>query len=170
VSVRACQSITPELDDPALTCRFCVTVDVDENGRTDLGSFSECDGLSATYQMRSYAEGGQNAFVHQFAGPLKYDNVKLSRPIDANSATVAAWFSRMREAVERTTATITALDTAGQELATWTLVEVYPVRWSGPSLSATGSAVAKETLELTHNGFSTEIPAATPSARVRLAG
>jgi phage tail-like protein len=158
------------VSDPAVNCRFRVEVDVDENGHTDLGAFTECDGLQAAYQMRQWAEGGQNAFVHQLAGPLKYENVKLSRPIDADSATVAAWFTRMGNAVERTTARITALDPAGEELATWTLVDVYPVRWTGPSLSAGGSAIAKETLELNHHGFTTEVPAATISVTAELIG
>ena len=29
----------------------------------------------------------------------------------------------------------------------------YPFRWTGPSFSAEGNAVAKETLELAHHGF-----------------
>jgi phage tail-like protein len=157
------------VSDPAVTCRFRVEVDVHENGHTDLGAFTECDGLSVSYQMRPYAEGGQNAFLHQFAGPLKYENVRLSRPIDESSGTVAAWFTRMRDAVERTTARITALDPSGEELATWTLVDVYPVRWTGPSLSATGTAVAKETLELNHNGFTTNVSGASLSMSVGFA-
>ena len=140
-----------------------------ENGHTDLGSFTECDGLSAAYQMRAYPEGGQNAFLHQLAGPLKYENVRLSRPIDENSGTVAAWFTGMRDAVERTTARITALDAQGDELATWTLADVYPVRWTGPSLTATGNTVAKETLELNHNGFTTDVSGASLSVSVGLA-
>src|SRR5207247_4085790 len=120
---------------------------VDEQCTTHMGAFTECDGFGDQYEMKEVREGGQNAFIHRIPGQLKFDNVKLSRPVDASSAAVASWFSRMRDRVERTTARITALDPAGAELATWTLVEVYPVRWAGPSLSATGSVVAKETLE-----------------------
>jgi phage tail-like protein len=156
------------VSDPAVTCRFRVEVDVDEQGQTDLGAFTECGGLAASYEMKEYREGGQNAFVHRIPGQLKFDNVRLARPVDASSAAVASWFSRMRDRVERTTARITALDPAGEELATWTLVDVYPVKWTGPALSATGSNVATETLELAHNGFVTDVPAFSISASVAL--
>jgi phage tail-like protein len=154
--------------EPVVNCRFRIEVDVDEQGQTDLGAFTECDGLAAAYEMKEFREGGQNAFLHHIPGPLKFDNIKLSRPLDGSSAAVASWFSRMRERVERTTARITALDPSGGEIASWTLVDVYPVRWSGPSLSATGSVVAKETLELTHNGFVAEVPALSGSVSVEL--
>jgi phage tail-like protein len=156
------------LTDPAATCRFRVEVDVDEQGQTDLGAFTECSGLGAEYELKQVREGGENGFVHQIPGPLKFDNVRLSRPIDGSSAAVASWFSRMRDRVERTTVRITALDPAGAELATWTLVDVFPKRWTGPVFSAQNSAVAKETLELVHNGFVTEVPALSISVSVSL--
>jgi len=154
--------------DPAVTCRFRVEVDVDEQGQTDLGAFIECEGLSAEYEMKQIREGGENGFVHQLPGQLTFGEVRLSRPIDGSSAAVASWFSGMRDRVERTTARITALDPADDELATWTLVDVYPKRWAGPSLSAKGSDVAKETLVLVHHGFVTEVPARSDSVSVAL--
>ena len=51
------------------------------------------------------------------------------------------------------TAAITAFDAAGKEIASWNLLDAYPFRWTGPSFTADGSAVAKETLELAHHGF-----------------
>ena len=41
----------------------------------------------------------------------------------------------------------------GKTIAEWHLTDVYPSRWTGPTLSADGNNVLKETLELAHNGF-----------------
>jgi phage tail-like protein len=157
-----------DVTDPATNCRFRVEVDVDEQGQTDLGAFTECEGLGAEYELKPIREGGENGFIHQIPGALKFDTVRLHRPINAKSAAVASWFSGMRDRVERTTARITALDPAGGELATWTLVDVYPKRWTGPSFTTKGQDVAKETLELVHNGFVTDVPALSVSISVAL--
>ena len=41
----------------------------------------------------------------------------------------------------------------GAVVARWALLEVVPVRWSGPSLSTESPKVATETLEVAHHGF-----------------
>jgi phage tail-like protein len=138
--------------DPAVGLRFDVTVD-----GVDIGSFTACEGLAAEYEMFEYLEGGQNDFVHRVPGRLKYTPVKLTRPLDARSDAagggLASWFSKQRAGVTRQTAAITAIDGRGQKIARWNLVDVYPMRWTGPSLSIDGNSVPKETLELAHNGF-----------------
>jgi hypothetical protein len=40
-------------------------------------------------------------------------------------------------------------------VASWGLLGVIPVKWSGPSLSLESAKVATETLELAHHGFTT---------------
>ena len=37
----------------------------------------------------------------------------------------------------------------------WAFYDAFPVRWSGPTLSASASDVATETLEIAHHGFRT---------------
>jgi phage tail-like protein len=138
--------------DPAVVLRFDVTVD-----GVDIGSFTACEGLSAEYEMLEYVEGGQNTYVHRIPGRLKYAPIKLTRPLDARSDAgaggLAHWFSEQKRSVTRKTAAIMAIDGRGQKIAQWNLIDVYPTRWTGPSLSIEGNSVAKETLELTHNGF-----------------
>jgi phage tail-like protein len=50
-------------------------------------------------------------------------------------------------------ATITLLDAAWTAVCSWTLRNVYPSGWTGPSLSAESKKVAIEQLELAHEGF-----------------
>jgi phage tail-like protein len=134
--------------DPALGWRFDVKIDGKE-----VGSFTACEGLGAEYEVYEYQEGGQNAFVHRLPGRLKYSAIRLTRPVDESSGELASWFSSMRDSVKRSTGSITAIDGAGTTIAQWNLVDLYPARWTGPSFSTEGNAVAKETLELAHNGF-----------------
>ncbi len=134
--------------DPAVT--VCFTVEID--GR-DLGAFTGCDGLGCEVTVEQREEGGNNAFVHQLPGRIKYSNVKLTRPVNAETKEVARWFAGMSGGVRRTTARITARAADGTEVMDWSLRGVFPVRWRGPSLSVDSPKVALETLELAHHGF-----------------
>lgn len=139
------------MPDFALALRFSVTLDDVEIG--NLGTWSKCDGLAVEYEVQEYQEGGQNEYVHRLPGRCKYTNIKLTRPLDKSSADVAKWVSRGRTKVERNNGAISVLDAGGEVVAQWNLQGMYPVKWTGPSLDATGNQIATETLELAHNGF-----------------
>jgi phage tail-like protein len=59
----------------------------------------------------------------------------------------------MAAGIKRRTAVIEAKTLEGKTIASWSLSEVIPVRWTGPQLSAEQAKVATETLELAHHGF-----------------
>lgn len=139
--------------DPATVQRFSVIVDVDAEGQTDLGAFSTCQGLKADYSLSELPEGGENGFVRQLVGPLKYEPVQLSRPLDSHSGVVASWFFGFRSNPLRTTARISALAPDGATIAAWTLSGVVPSTWTGPQFDASGNGVARESLTLRHEGF-----------------
>lgn len=132
-----------------LALRFRVTID----SYGSLGSWSKCDGLTVEYEIQEYQEGGQNDYVHRLPGRCKYQNIKLTRPLDKSSADVASWVAGQRKKVERSNAEIAVLDPAGEVVVQWNLKAAYPVKWTGPSLDATGNQIATETLEIAHNGF-----------------
>jgi phage tail-like protein len=134
--------------DPAVS--ICFTVRIDEH---DLGAFTACEGLGCEVTVEQREEGGNNGYVHQLPGRLRFTNVRLTRPINADSEKVARWFAAMTTGVKRTTAEICAMTADGTQVATWNLVGVIPVRWQGPSLSVDALRVATETLELAHHGF-----------------
>jgi phage tail-like protein len=136
-------------EDSAQSLRFRVKLD----GGADLGDWSKCDGLSVEYEVFEYKEGGENEFVHRLPGRAKYQNLKLTRPLNKDSEKVAQWIGRMKSQVRRETAEVSALDTQGQPIATWSLEGVYPVKWSGPALDIGSNSIATESLELAHNGF-----------------
>lgn len=140
---------------PVNGLRFDVTI-----GAFDLGAFTAIEGLEASYEVKTFDEGGQNGFQHQLLGRVHYQNVKVTRPVDGASRNLAGWFSGFqRESDGRpTTATVTAFDDNRGRIAEWTMVEVRPVRYSGPKFSTSDGKVATETLEFAHQGFRAEWP------------
>lgn len=138
------------MSDPATSLRFDVRID-----GVELGSFTSLDGLTAEYEVRTYQEGGENGFVHQLPGRLKFGNIKLTRPVDLQSKGLGTWFGMLAKGVgtRRHTATVIAFNGNSDAVAEWTFVGVWPVRYAGPSLSADASKVATETFEFAHSGL-----------------
>jgi phage tail-like protein len=136
------------MPEPGLGLRFKITID-----GQDLGNWQKCDGLSFEFDIYEYKEGGENGFVHRLPGRVKFQNIKLTRPVDKNSFKINLWLQSMQARMIPGTAEIAVLDASGESVAEWHLAGVYPVRWSGPSLDVNTSSIASETLELSHNGF-----------------
>jgi phage tail-like protein len=136
------------MSDPAVS--VCFSVRIDDH---DLGLFSSCDGLGCEVSIEKHEEGGNQFFVHQLPGRLSYTNIKLTRPINSDTAKVARWFASMAMVVRRTGAEIVAMTAEGRAVAVWGLVGVIPVRWTGPQLGVDSAKVATETLEIAHHGF-----------------
>lgn len=135
---------------PEEAVAVCFVVKIDDQ---NLGSFSSCDGLGCEFVMEQREEGGNNGMVWQLPTRIKYSNIKLSRPVTTDSAKVVKWLSGMAGGIRRKTATIEARTLGGAVVARWSLVDVVPVRWTGPQLSGDSPKVATETLELAHHGF-----------------
>ena len=135
--------------DPAVAVCFMVKVD-DE----DLGTFTSVEGLGVEVDIEEREEGGNQFFVHQIPGRLRYTNIKLTRVINGDTQKVAKWFAGMASGVKRSNAQIVAKTADGAHVvAQWGLLNAVPVRWTGPKLSADSLTVATETLELAHHGF-----------------
>ena len=135
------------MGEPALSLTYKVTID----GIIPLGTWSKIEGLGFSYEVTEYREGGINGYMHKIVGPLKYDNVRLSRPVDSDSMLISIWLSANLVKVVPQTMSITALNSAGEEVTTWNLAGVVPVKWQGPSLDIFGNQIAMETLEVAYS-------------------
>lgn len=133
---------------PGLSNRFKVTVD-----GLDLGYWTKVEGLSVSYKVHEYKEGGQNGYVWKFPDRAEYTNIKLSRVVDSTTTVVAAWVASVQAAVRRQTAQIAVLDSEGLDVAVWNLIDAFPVKWTGPSLDTSSTEAAMEELEIVHHGF-----------------
>ncbi|MDX3663350.1 phage tail protein [Streptomyces sp. ID05-26A] len=135
---------------PEEAVAVCFSVSVDKD---DLGAFNSCEGLGCEFVIEQREEGGNNGMVWQLPTRIKYPNVKLTRPVTRDSQKITNWIAGMASGIKRRTAVIEAKTLEGRVIASWSLAEVIPVRWTGPQLSAEQTKVATETLELAHHGF-----------------
>jgi phage tail-like protein len=133
---------------PGLSLRFIVTVD-----GQNLGNWTKCEGLQVEYDIHDYPEGGVNAYVHRLPGRAKYQNIKLTRPVDSDTKEVIAWLVSVQARVTPSTAAISVMDADGAEVASFNLIGVFPAKWTGPTLDVGSNTTALEVLELAHNGF-----------------
>jgi phage tail-like protein len=119
-----------------------------------LGDFTSCEGLGVEVVLESREEGGNNGFVWQFPTRLKYPNIKLSRPVSTDTADVVVnWVVAAATKTTRITGSIKAMTAHGDVVATYSLNDVIPVRWTGPSFTPDQPKVLTETLEIAHHGF-----------------
>jgi phage tail-like protein len=135
---------------------FSFSVDIAGVG-TDL-VFQEVSGLDAETQVIEYRAANSGAFsVITMPGVQKTGNVTLKKGVFRNDATLFDWFQRIKQnSAKRSTITIKLLDESGAATMTWTLANAWPTKFVGIDLNADGNDVAVESLELGHEGLTTE--------------
>ena len=136
--------------DPAVNVFYRVSID----GLIPLGVWTKVEGLAMEYQVTEYREGGVNGYMHKLIGPAKFTNLRLSRPVDMTSPLLMTWLVSNQIAVVPQTMAVTAMTAAGDDITTWSLVGVVPVKWTGPSLDIMSNAVSTETLEVAYQEIS----------------
>jgi phage tail-like protein len=145
--------MTSTYPEPAVSVCFAVTID-----GLKLGTFNSCEGLGVEVVLEQREEGGNNGFIWQIPTRMKFSNIKLSRALCADTDEVMAWLASMTTGVTPKTANISAMTAERKVVASWGLLGVVPVRWTGPTLNLESPKVATETLELAHHGFTTAKP------------
>lgn len=126
----------------------------------EIGRFMEVGGLQVDVGTEEVKEGGENGFVHKLPGRMTWPNIKLKRGITQNDS-LLTWlnkssgqqFAAEGNKLKRTTAALVLLGPKGQRLRTWTFVNAFPVKWSGPTFAASSTDMATEELEIAHHGF-----------------
>jgi len=77
------------------------------------GGFSECTGLQVETEFLDYREGGQNEYVHRFAGPTKYPALVLKHGLTQIDGLWNWHQDVVRGKIERKNGTIYLLDDNG---------------------------------------------------------
>jgi len=131
--------------DPFRGFNFLVEID----GITRAG-FQEVGGLDASTDPVDYREGNDPNHVRKLSGLNKYSPITLKYGITTDPE-----FWKWRETVidgktERKNGSIVLLDETGAEKIRWNFTNGWPTKWTGPSLNSTSTAVAIETVEITH--------------------
>ncbi len=136
-----------ERKDPIRNFRYKVSV-----GGVEAG-FSEVTGFDVSIDVIEYREGDDPTTPFKLPGLSKYSNITLKNGI-TDSMELYNWIKDCVEGkIERKVVTIMALGEDGGTLATWEIVESWPVKYTGPDFNATGSEVAIESMELCHEGL-----------------
>jgi len=139
---------TGERKDPYRGYNFRVELD----GITRAG-FREAAGLDSTQDPIEYREGNDALTAHKLPGLNKYSNISLKWGV-TDDAELWEWRKQsVNGQVQRKNGSIVLCDDAGEEKVRWNFLEGWPTKWTGPSLNATGSEVAIETLEIAHEGL-----------------
>lgn len=124
-------------------------------GNYQVAGFSECTGLDATVEVIEYKEGGVNDYVHKFPTRASFGNITLKRGVISLSDDLWSWHNDFVHGMgTRRDGLIYLLDEARQPAKVWKFRRGIPVKWVGPSLNASQSSIAIESLEIAHEGLS----------------
>ncbi|MCZ6574454.1 MAG: phage tail protein [Planctomycetota bacterium] len=131
--------------DPYASYNFLVEV----SGITAAG-FAEVSGLEVEIESIEYREGNSpTTGVRKFPGLAKFANIVLKRGVAG--AELWEWMQNILDGnIDRRSGSIILLNQARDEVARWNFFEGWPCKWEGPSLSATKSGIAFETVEICH--------------------
>ena len=128
-------------------------------GKEAIGKFREVTGLDAESEVieqkeAAVAAGGQN-LIRKVSGSMKWSNIELKRGIDSDAG---LW--EWRKMVEdggpdnaRTDCELTLTNYDGSPIATWSIKQAWPSKYTGASLNAGANEVAVEGVTLVHEGL-----------------
>ncbi|MEL6537680.1 MAG: phage tail protein, partial [Bacteroidota bacterium] len=104
--------------------------------------YQQVTGLSAEVELEEVTEGGENRFKHKLPKRSKYGELTLKRGF-MTASQVFAWCRKATEQldIDPMDLQIALLDAKHLPLATWTVVNAYPVNWSITDLNAAEGCV-----------------------------
>ncbi len=122
------------------------------------GSFSEMSGVEATMSPRAIREGGNNFGQIQRPGTTAFSTLSLKRGV-TSVQDLWTWFDLVanRERFGRLLNGQIDIYSGPDVAFSWMLVNVLPVKFKGPDLSAVASQVAIEELQLAFEQLSMEV-------------
>lgn len=115
-----------------------------------LGGFSECSGLDSTLEVEEYREGGVNDRIHRFPSRFTFSNITLSRGVGFGEDLWLWHEEYLQGKGTRRNGLIVLANELRVPIKMWNFQRGIPVKWTGPNLNATSSALAIEALEIAH--------------------
>lgn len=136
-------------DDPYAAFNFRVTI-TPRAGNEIRGAFSDVSGLSSEVTYAEYREGTDpRNRVRKVPTIYKVGDITLKRGVIA-SLDLWSWLELVRTGNQDARATVVIQLRAedGTDVATWTLTNARPSKWTGPTLGAKSTDVAMEEMVL----------------------
>jgi len=128
------------------------------------GGFTEVTGLDASLITEDYLEGGVNTYTHKFPTRIAYGNITLKRGITLSEDLWNWHYSFVQGKGKRRDGMIFLQNELKIPVKTWIFKRALPLKWVGPAFNASASAIAIESLELTHEGLDLLSPGALAAA------
>jgi phage tail-like protein len=141
--------------DPFTALNFLVALGDVGDPEQIAGGFYDVDGLGVFIDQVEYRVGNEKSSgVRKLPGLRHYPNVTLKRGFLTDTR---LWDWINADPPDKRIVTITLLDEQRNPQLRFVLRQAWPCRWSGPHLNAGYSAVAMESLELTHEGLEVHV-------------
>jgi phage tail-like protein len=138
---------------PRPTNHFRLTI----GGREAIGQFREVSGLDSEQEIveQKEVDANGNPMIVKIPGNLKWSNVELKRGIDVDKG---LWEWRYQVETQgpdaaRTDCTLELIDYDGSPIATYTLIQAWPSKYTGAAMNAGSNEVAVEAMTICHEGF-----------------
>jgi phage tail-like protein len=161
------RDVLRDITDPPITARFVVMLFDTSSMASGLatgaislatdvlfGGFTDCTGIEMTQTEMKYSEGGNNAAQLRFPTSLTWTNLTLKRGVTRVSQAGWHWLYHFGQGrVRRMDGIVALLDSLFIPHTMWYVKRAFPVKFTGPALSAMNPTVAIETLELAHEGM-----------------
>jgi phage tail-like protein len=117
------------------------------------GGFTDVSGLDITTDVEPVREGGINDHVHKLPKWSTQTDLVLKKG-QTDLDLLWNWYADVVAGkVRRKNGSIYLLDPQGIPVMWWDFVEAFPIKWSGPTFSASANTVAFESLTLAHHGL-----------------
>ncbi len=129
-----------------------------ENAKENDFSFTEVSGMDVETEMIEYRHGNSREYSKvKMPGMQKFSNITLKRGTFKGLGTYYEWYDTIAlNTVDRRSVTIKLLNEEHQPVVVWRLKNAWPVKVQATDLKADGNEVAIETMEIAHEGLTTE--------------
>ena len=126
-------------------------------GKEAIGQFREVSGLDTENEIIEQKEVDANGrpVIVKVSGNLKWSNIELKRGVDIDKG---LWEWRYQVESEgpdaaRTDCTLELCDYDGSPIATYTIKQAWPSKYTGAAMNAGSNEIAVEGITLCHEGF-----------------
>ena len=126
-------------------------------GRESIGQFREVSGLDTENEIIEQKEVDANGrpVIVKVSGNPKWSNIELKRGIDINKSLYDWRYEVESGKVDqaRTDCTLELLDYDGSPIASYSITQAWPVKYTGASMNAGSNEIAVEAITICHEGF-----------------
>jgi phage tail-like protein len=128
----------------------------DQAGKLAGATFSECDGIEMSQEVKTLREGGNQNRVHRLSGPVSFGQLTLKRGV-TSGFDLWKWFSAsLEQPALRAGVTVGVLRHDQSEWGRFVLSRCLPVKLKAPALNARDGTVAIEEMQIAYERLSWE--------------